>query len=82
MNENASGAAWRIVERLVGPAGPEPGCEECFDALDTYVELELAGADADAVVPRMRAHLHGCAACCSDHDSLRALLESDQEGAR
>ena len=79
---NTSDDARRLVERLVGPAGPELGCEECFEALDTYVELELAGADADAAVPRMRAHLQGCPVCCGDHDTLLALLLSDPEDAR
>ena len=70
----------RIVERLVGPADPELSCEECFDFLDAYVELELAGtaASADARTPRMRAHLLGCSACRDDHDSLLALLLSDR----
>jgi hypothetical protein len=79
---NISDDARHLTERLVGPAGPELGCEECFEALDTYVELELAGADADAAVPRMRAHLQGCSACCGDHDSLLALLLSDPGDAR
>lgn len=81
MNETVSSEVGRLVQRLIGPAGHELGCEECFEALDTYVELELAGADADAMVPRMRAHLDGCPACRIDHDSLLALLLSDREGA-
>ena len=64
----------RAVQRLVGPAGPELGCDECFEVLDAYVELELAGAGADAQMPLMRAHLVGCSACRDDHDSLLALL--------
>jgi hypothetical protein len=64
----------RLVGRLLGPAGPELSCEECFEQLDRYVELELAGADAEAQVPGMRAHLQGCSACSEDHESLRALL--------
>ena len=63
--------------RLLGPAGPELDCDACFAELDRYVELELAGADADAVVPGLRAHLAGCPACAEDHESLRALLELD-----
>ena len=39
---------------LLGPAGPEVSCEECFELLDQYVELELAGADAGARLPGMR----------------------------
>jgi hypothetical protein len=59
---------------LLGPDGPEVTCEECFDRLDEYVELELAGADAERHVPGMRAHLEGCPACREDHDSLLALV--------
>ena len=64
----------RLLGRLLGPAGPELSCEHCFEELDRYVELEVAGADADAAVPGMRAHLSGCSACAEDHESLRALV--------
>ena len=63
--------------RLLGPSEPELGCDECFAELDRYVELELAGTDADALVPGMRPHLAGCPACAEEHESLRALLELD-----
>jgi len=66
----------RLLGRLLGPAGPELSCERCFEELDRYVELELAGADADAAIPGMRGHLEGCSACAEDHESLRALLTS------
>jgi hypothetical protein len=62
------------LERLLGPPGPDIGCEECFERLDEYVELELRGADADTAVPGMREHLAGCPACHEEHESLRALL--------
>jgi hypothetical protein len=58
---------------LLGPEGPEVTCEECFDRLDEYVELELEGLDAESRIPGMRAHLEGCPACREDHDSLLAL---------
>jgi hypothetical protein len=64
----------RLIARLVGPAGPELTCEACFDELDRYVEAELAGEDADAAVPGMRAHLAGCPACAEEHESLLAFL--------
>jgi hypothetical protein len=74
MDDNLPADPRRIVERLTGPAVPEFSCEECFEALDAYVELELAGAAADAQMSRMRPHLLGCSACRDDHDSLLALL--------
>jgi anti-sigma factor RsiW len=62
-----------LLARLLGPDGPEVGCDECFELLDQYVDLELAGDDADAHLPGMRAHLQGCPACREDHESLRAI---------
>jgi hypothetical protein len=63
-----------LVGRLLGPAGPEITCEECFAQLDRYVELELAGADADRAIPGLAAHLEGCPACREDHESVRAYV--------
>ena len=64
----------QTLERLLGPAEPDVGCDACFDELDRYVELELAGADAEARIPGMRAHLHGCPACREEHDLLLELV--------
>jgi len=66
------------LERVLGPAGPELGCEECFRELDRYVELELGAGDADLVVQGMAAHLVGCPACREDYESLRALVGADR----
>jgi hypothetical protein len=66
----------KLMGALIGPQGPELGCDECFEELDRYVELELAGADAEARIPGMRAHLEHCPACHEDHASLRAYLEA------
>ena len=69
-----------LIGKLLGPDGPELTCEECFEELDRYVELELSGADVDAEVPGMRAHLVGCPACREDHESLRALVADTPGG--
>jgi anti-sigma factor RsiW len=70
-----------VLQRLLGPAEPELTCEQCFDELDRYVEVELehGAARADELVPGMRAHLEGCQACDEEHRSLRALVRADDE---
>jgi hypothetical protein len=72
-------ACVELLRRLLGPAGPELTCEQCFDELDRYVEIELQHSHtrADALIPGMRAHLEGCQACDEDHASLRALVQHD-----
>jgi hypothetical protein len=75
------------VDRLLGPEGPELGCDDCFENLDRYVEDELAGAftrctacvsPAECARDRhclgMRAHLVGCPACAEEYESLKAIL--------
>lgn len=63
----------QLLERLLGPRDHEVGCEECFELLDEYVELELAGLDAAARLPGVRAHFEGCPACREEHEALREL---------
>jgi predicted anti-sigma-YlaC factor YlaD len=58
---------------LLGPTGPEIGCDECFERLDEYVE--------NRPVPGMAAHLEGCPACREDYESLLALVRDEDQGA-
>ncbi|HET7808816.1 MAG TPA: hypothetical protein VFK71_09960 [Gaiellaceae bacterium] len=68
----------QTIGRVLGPAEEELGCDACFELLDRYVELELAGTDADAAIPGLRAHLAGCPACREEHDSLYALVRGER----
>ena len=68
----------RWLSRLLGPAEPELSCDDCFAQLDRYVELELAGVDVAAEMPRLQAHLRGCEACRQEHDDLLDLMRSRQ----
>jgi len=75
MTEEPNVGRDRLLARLLGPSEPELSCEQCFEQLDRYVELELDGRDAGAAIPGMQAHLQGCAACAEDHESLRAFVQ-------
>ncbi len=77
----------RWLDGLLGPGEPEMSCEQCFAALDRYVELEHAASDADPAIaadpavgadsrfPGMKAHLQGCPACREEHDLLLLLVD-------
>lgn len=65
------------LARLLGPGGPEVGCDACFELLDRYVELELDGRLAELPeAEAMKNHLAGCPACSEEHESLRDLVSS------
>jgi len=66
------------IKRLLGPAGEEVLCDECFEKLDQYVDLELGDGRPDEAIPGLRAHLDGCPACHEEYESLRALASKAQ----
>jgi hypothetical protein len=68
-----------LIAALLGPAGPELTCEQCFEQLDRYVDVRLGDGDPDRAVPGMHAHLTGCPACREDYDSLFEFV-SDGDG--
>lgn len=73
-NEDQAGS----LDRLLGPVGPEVGCDECFELLDEYVELELAGLDPDQHLAGLRAHFVGCRACREEHEALLELASAEE----
>jgi hypothetical protein len=76
MSGDRGGAQDALIGALIGPDEPELTCEACFEELDGYVELTLAGHSAERAMPAMRAHLDGCPACRDDHDSLLAFVSA------
>jgi hypothetical protein len=72
----------RFLELLVGVPRPELSCEQCFEQLDCYVDLELAQARPDEQIPGMRAHLAGCPACQEDYESLVAFVAHERPSGR
>ena len=81
MSDERTTEAPRLIAALLGPGEPELTCEQCFEQLDRYVDLQLAGDDPDGAVPGMRAHLVGCPACLEDHASLLAFTASERDKA-
>ncbi len=46
-----------LLGRLLGPSDPEIGCDACFEELDRYVDLEVAGRGRRRGRPRACGHI-------------------------
>ena len=71
------------LERLLGSAGHDPGCEATFDQFDRYCDAVLSGRDAAREFPDIVTHIANCAACREDAEGLLAALrqlDQQQEG--
>jgi hypothetical protein len=63
-----------VTRRLLGTPGDDAGCEGALARLAEYVEAELAGDEAAALLPSIAAHVRNCPACAEDYRGLVALV--------
>jgi hypothetical protein len=56
----------------------EIDCQDCYELLDSYAELLLAGNDPVDLMPAVKQHLKQCNCC---HHELEALIIMLQEVA-
>ena len=54
----------------------EIGCAECFDRMDSFVEIELAGKDAAEAMPLVQDHLDRCGNCREEFEALLTALRA------
>jgi len=57
----------------------ELDCEQVFDALDRFAEIEVRHEDAAKLMPLVRDHLDMCRDCCDEHDALLDVLEKQDK---
>jgi hypothetical protein len=55
----------------------EIGCDECFEQLDRFAELHLAGKNAAEAMPLVQDHLDRCGNCREEFELLLAVLQAD-----
>lgn len=55
-------------------------CSECLEQVSQFVDLELDGKPAEAVMPLFHQHIHQCPVCMEEYLLLRELAEMEQTG--
>ena len=66
----------RILRAVLTTRSDEIGCEECFQQLDRFVEMTLAGKDPAEAMPLVQDHLARCSECREEFEVLLAVLRA------
>jgi len=70
----------KIIRKLltaVKTTKPEEiGCDDCFEELQIFVELELSGNSMQDAKPLVQDHLERCKDCKEEYQVLLAALNS------
>jgi hypothetical protein len=54
----------------------EIGCDEVFELLDQYVEMEQRGEDVTRLLPLVERHLEKCRDCREEYEALKQVIEA------
>ena len=68
----------KVVMAVLRTREEEIGCDECFEQLDRFVEMELSGLDATAMMPLVEDHLQKCGDCREEFEALLEALRAEE----
>jgi hypothetical protein len=61
----------KLVRAVGETRESEIGCDECFEQMDRFAEIEFSRSDAATAMPLVHDHLRKCEDC---HEQYEALL--------
>ena len=64
----------RIVREVITTRSDEIDCGKCFDELDRFADLVLAGKNAAEALPMVQDHLEHCPGCREEFEALYEAL--------
>lgn len=68
------------MARMVAATRPdEIGCDACYEQLDRFVDLHLAGKNAAEAMPLVQDHLDRCDDCREEFEALLAALKAEAD---
>lgn len=66
----------RLVRAVMSTRPDEIGCDECFEQLDRFVEMKLAGKNPAEAMPLVQDHLDRCGECREEFEALMMALRA------
>jgi hypothetical protein len=70
----------RWLKNIYETQDEEISCDECFDQVSRFVELEISSQNAVAQMPQIKQHLDQCRACRDEYEALRDLRLLEEKG--
>ena len=68
-----------LIREIAEVREEEIGCDECFEQVDRFIEMELSGLDAVQAMPLVQEHLEICGECREEYEALLTALRATGE---
>ena len=66
----------KMIHMIAATRPVEIDCDQCFDQLDEFSEMVLAGKNAAQAMPLVQEHLDRCPDCREEFEALLAALRA------
>ena len=73
------GEAKKLLTMLDNTRVDEYACDDAFEVLGIYTELEAKGGDTGKLMPLVKHHLSMCTNCREEFEALLKILKSDND---
>jgi hypothetical protein len=70
------GTVKQMARGIMTTRDDEIGCTACFEQVDQFVEMKLAGKNAAEAMPLVQNHLDRCGNCREEFEALLAALRA------
>lgn len=65
----------KLMQAVSSTREDEIDCEECLGRVDQFVEMKLAGLDAEEAMPLVEDHLEKCGDCREEFEALLVAMQ-------
>jgi hypothetical protein len=66
----------KLVRAVAETREGEIGCDECFERMDRFAEIEFFGSDAATAMPLVHDHLRKCEDCREQYEALLIAIHA------
>ena len=67
----------KLVRAVAETRETEIGCDECFEQMDRFAEIEFSGSDAATAMPLVHDHLRKCEDCQEQYEALLIAIGAE-----
>lgn len=66
----------KLLQMVENTDEVEIGCDQVFELLDQYVEMEARGEDVASLMPLVKRHLDKCRDCHEEYEALAQVVNA------
>lgn len=69
----------KMISKVSHTHEGEIGCDDCFEELHKFAEMELEGKSPEKAMPLIKEHLDNCGECRQEYQALLVGIRSLKE---